>query len=180
MEHLVVFAVGKDRPGIVAGVSKVLYELNCNIEDSTMAILKNQFAMILIVTPPIDLTREKIKEKLKEVAGSLSLKITVNEVADEELTDTWENAKRHILTVFGADKVGIVYKVSQTLADRGINIADVKTKVMRGKNGNVYAMVLEVDIPPEVNMKELKGALKEVSRQLEVDLNLREIPTAKM
>jgi len=179
-EHLVIFAVGRDRPGIVAGVSKVLYELNCNIEDSSMTILKNQFAMILIVVPPQDLERETVEERLKEVAKELGLKINLSEVADEELVSTWEHAKRHILTVFGADKVGIVYKVSKTLADRGINIADVKTKVIKAKEKNVYAMVLEVDIPLEVDMEELNTALDKVSKELEVDLKLREITTARM
>jgi len=31
--------VGVDRPGIVAEVSRVLFELGCNIEDSTCTIL---------------------------------------------------------------------------------------------------------------------------------------------
>ncbi len=39
-------AIGKDRPGIVAGVSKALYDLGTNIEDSSMTILSGEFAMI--------------------------------------------------------------------------------------------------------------------------------------
>ncbi|MDH3961719.1 MAG: amino acid-binding protein, partial [Desulfuromonadales bacterium] len=32
-------AFGKDRPGIVADVTSVLYETGCNLEDSTMSML---------------------------------------------------------------------------------------------------------------------------------------------
>ena len=58
MGHFSVSVVGKDRPGIVAEVSRILFEQGCNIEDSTCTILSGQFAMILVV----------FHERLKEVA----------------------------------------------------------------------------------------------------------------
>ncbi len=181
MSHLVIFAVGKDRPGIVAGVSRVLYELGCNIEDSSMTILKNQFAMILIVEPGQNGNKESLQEKLREVGRELGLKITVSEVEDEELdTSKWDQAQRCILTVFGADKIGIVYKVSSIIAEKGINIANVKTKVIKREEGNIYAMILEIDVPPTTDMDEFKEALQKTAQELDVDINLREIPTARM
>ena len=181
MSHLVIFAVGRDRPGIVAGVSRVLYQLGCNIEDSSMTILKNQFAMILIIEPGAGVDRDSLQEKLKEVGRELGLKITVNEVEDQELdTSKWDQAQRCILTVFGADKIGIVYKVSNIIAERGINIANVKTKVIKREEGNIYAMILEIDVPPTTDMDEFKEALQKTAKELEVDINLREIPTARM
>ncbi len=181
MSHLVIFAVGRDRPGIVAGVSKVLFQLGCNIEDSSMTILKNQFAMILIIEPGPGVDRDSLQEKLKEVGRELGLRITVNEVDDQELdTSKWDQAQRCIVTVFGADKIGIVYKVSNIIAERGINIADVKTKVIKREEGNIYAMILEIDVPPTTDMDEFKEALQGTAKELEVDINLREIPTARM
>src|SRR6266481_3460631 len=50
--HVAVTAVGADRPGIVAAVSRVLYDIGGNIEDSRMAILGGHFAMVLIVALP--------------------------------------------------------------------------------------------------------------------------------
>ena len=49
MGHFSLSVVGRDRPGIVAEVSRVLFELGCNIEDSTCTILSGQFAMILVI-----------------------------------------------------------------------------------------------------------------------------------
>jgi len=179
--HLVIFAVGKDRPGIVAGVSKVLYQLGCNIEDSSMTILKNQFAMILIAAPGPETDEEKLEAELKEVGSELGLRITLNKVEDEELdTSIWDQAQRYILTVFGVDKAGIVYKVSKTLAERSINIVDVKTRMIPGEEGNIYSMILEIDIPNRVDIKELQDALEHTAEELDVDINLREISTARM
>ena len=42
--HVAVTAVGADRPGIVAAVSRALYDVGGNIEDSRMAILGGHFA----------------------------------------------------------------------------------------------------------------------------------------
>ncbi len=179
--HVVIFAVGRDRPGIVAGVSKVLYLSGCNIEDSSMTILKNQFAMILIVEPGPETNKKELMEKLREAGRELGLKVTINEVAGDELdTSMWKQAQRYLLTVFGADKVGIVYKVSKVLADRQINIANVKTKMINQEEGNIYTMILEVDVPPEVDVDELRTALADTAKELDVDINLREIPTVRM
>ncbi len=42
-------ALGKDRPGIVAGISEVLVRADCNIEDSSMTRLGESFACMLVV-----------------------------------------------------------------------------------------------------------------------------------
>ena len=41
-------AFGKDRPGIVADVSQIIYENGCNLEDSTMTLLEDEFTIILL------------------------------------------------------------------------------------------------------------------------------------
>ena len=45
----VVTVTGTDRRGIIAKVSGFLYERNINIEDISQAILREQFAMIMMV-----------------------------------------------------------------------------------------------------------------------------------
>jgi glycine cleavage system transcriptional repressor len=62
---VVISAVGKDRPGIVAGVSKVLFEAGCNLEDSSMTILEGEFAMILVVSLPEALKIEQLDKKFE-------------------------------------------------------------------------------------------------------------------
>jgi len=180
--HVVLFAVGKDRPGLVAAISKALSEMNCNIEDSSMTILKNQFAMILIVEPPSELSEEDFGKKIKEAAKSVDLRVTFEVVGDEELdTSKWAEAQRYVVSVFGEDSVGIVYRISSTLASHSANIANVKTKLLKRKNRpNIFSMVLEVDIPPEAQVDALETDLKEVGKELGLDVSLREVTTAQM
>ncbi|MEJ2698080.1 MAG: ACT domain-containing protein, partial [Desulfuromonadales bacterium] len=49
MEHrFIMTAFGEDRPGIVADVTRILYENGCNLEDSTMTLLADEFSLILL------------------------------------------------------------------------------------------------------------------------------------
>ncbi len=54
-------AVGKDKPGIVAAVSAVLFQAGCNIEDSTMARLGGDFAIMLMLRLPEGFTSQQTR-----------------------------------------------------------------------------------------------------------------------
>ena len=43
MRHYALTAVGRDRPGIVAGITAVLLAHEVNVEDSQMTILREPF-----------------------------------------------------------------------------------------------------------------------------------------
>ena len=47
--QLVVTAIGEDRPGIVSQLTKLVSETNCNIIDSRIAILGNEFTFIMLL-----------------------------------------------------------------------------------------------------------------------------------
>ena len=47
-KKFIMTAFGKDRPGIVADVSQIIYENGCNLEDSTMTLLEDEFTIILL------------------------------------------------------------------------------------------------------------------------------------
>src|SRR4051812_50070065 len=80
MPQLALSAIGRDRPGIVAEVTRALLGHSLNITDSQMAVLGGRFTMMLIVTAPegtdLDLVREELartSERLALDAVSLSL-----------------------------------------------------------------------------------------------------------
>ena len=52
MSYFALTIIGRDRSGIVAQVTDILYRLGCNIADSSSTILGGQFAMILIISHP--------------------------------------------------------------------------------------------------------------------------------
>ena len=64
MTKVIISVLGKDRPGIVAAVSRVLFECDCNIENVSQTILQTEFAGIFIAAIPAGVTPEGLREGL--------------------------------------------------------------------------------------------------------------------
>ena len=47
-KRFIMTAFGVDRPGIVADVTEELYEYGCNLEDTTMTSMLDEFALVLL------------------------------------------------------------------------------------------------------------------------------------
>lgn len=74
----VLTVIGKDRVGIIAGVSKLLMENNININDISQTILQDIFTMIMIVDlQEVQIENSDIKEKLDALGQELGVKITI-------------------------------------------------------------------------------------------------------
>src|SRR4030067_1123506 len=178
MGRFSVSVLGKDRPGIVAEVSRILYELGCNIEDSTCTILSGQFAMILVVWHEKLQTAAELDASFDEVRRRMGLLVTVHSLkAEEVVREKSFSGRPHLISVYGADRPGIVYSVARELAARKINITDLNSQVDGSKERPVYVMVLEVDIPEAVDMKELNAVFDRVKKELGVSISVRPIET---
>lgn len=174
--HFAISAIGRDKPGIVAGLSKVLYDLGANIEDSSMTILMGQFAMILIVSAESSITASLFEESFQKTMDELGLFVAVEELSEDQLRDTGVfTGAPHVISVIGADKPGIVYRLSKLLATKGINITDMKTKVIEGESTPVYTMIMEVAIPEDVKVPALKRELSMLGKEMNIEINLREV-----
>ena len=170
-------AIGKDRTGIVSSISEILFELGCNIEDSTMTLLSGQFAVILLLDCPKNSDILKLKSKLKTSLSKLDLSFSVTEV--DKSGKAKKNFGEYIIAVYGADKVGIVYNVSKYLADNKINITDVQTKIS-GKKDKIYIMLLEVNIPKMIKETELRTQLDELAKKLDVEIFLNQADSSQI
>jgi len=161
-------AIGRDRPGIVAAISRVLLDLDGNIEDSQMSILRGHFAVMLIVSVAGE--GSELAERLERVRDEFQLEaIAVNEVA--ELGDGGEPT--HTLTVYGADHPGIVHAVTEALALRRVNITDLHTRLAGSSEKPVYVMMMEVAVPGDP--RELREALEQVGQRGGLDVSLRQL-----
>ena len=168
--HFAVYTLGADRPGIVAAVTGPLAELRCNLEDSSSTILRGQFAMMLIVATPEGVAARDIEQALSEPASEYGLVVSVRQV-DERVPppargDAWN------VSLYGADRSGIVHRVASLFAERGVNIVDLATRLIGDPARPTYVMVLEVIVPPEVDPDELAQALERLGDELSVECRL--------
>jgi glycine cleavage system transcriptional repressor len=165
--HVAVTAVGADRPGIAAAVAKVLYDHDGNVEDSRMAILGGHFAMMLIVALPSGTEPSALEAALAAPAKALDLIVAVRPV--EEASAEHRVGSTYVVTVYGADKPGIVYRVTQTLASHRVNVTDLATRVVGGDEP-VYVMILEASVPATTDAAAVEADLKALSAELAVDV----------
>ena len=164
---MAVTVIGEDRPSIVARVSKVLFESGCNLEDVSSTILRGHFSMVLIVRAPDGLSAEALEGQMNTVVKDLGLVIAVRPVSDAPLQVT---PPTHMVSVYGADRPGIVYRVAQTLADGDVNITDLTSRVIGPADAPIYALMLEVAAP---DGRSVEAALREVSADLAIDVTVR-------
>jgi glycine cleavage system transcriptional repressor len=164
-----VTVIGNDRPGIVAGVSKALLDAGCNLEDVSSTILRGHFSMVLLVEAPDPVDAPALEEKLTAVGEELGLTVVARPV---ESMDAEVEAATHMVSVYGADKPGIVFHVTDRLAGTGANITDLTSRVIGGEDEPVYALMLEISAPAGVD---LEAALTELRAELGVDASVHPI-----
>lgn len=61
---------------------------------------------------------------------------------------------------------------SRLLADAGVNIVDLNTRVIGPATAPVYAMTLDVALPPELDPASLAADLEVLSGEIGVDTSL--------
>src|SRR5437660_4944045 len=105
MSHYAVTAIGADRPGIVAAVTGVFVEHGCNLEDTSMTILRGHFAMMLIVAAPEDVDAEELEAALAVPAAAFDLVVAVRAI-DERTPATEADGEECNVAVYGADRPG--------------------------------------------------------------------------
>ena len=76
---------------------------------------------------------------------------------------------RAILTVIGKDKVGIIAKVSQTLADLNLNIVDVTQTILN----DYFTMMMVLESQEKVDFKTIREQLVQTAEQLGVDIRIQ-------
>ena len=164
-----VTVIGEDRPRIVATVSRVLFDSGCNLEDVSSTILRGHFSMVLVVRMPAGSSAEELQDRFDAVAGEMNLIISVRPVGEAPHHVT---PPTHMVSVYGADRPGIVYRITDRLAAVGVNITDLTSRVIGPDEAPVYALMLEVAAPGD---QDLQASLSQVAAELEIDVTVRNL-----
>jgi glycine cleavage system transcriptional repressor len=172
MAEYAVTAIGRDRPWIAAAISRMLLDLEGNIADSQMSILRGHFAVMLIVDLPGSVDAERLKAGLEEVREDLGLDAVAANPIDAAASDS--ASASHVLSVYGADHPGIVHAVASALADLGVNITDLETRLTGAEEAPVYVMLMELALGAAAE-DDVEAGLAEVAGEARVEVSLREL-----
>jgi glycine cleavage system transcriptional repressor len=169
-----VSVMGDDRPGIVAGVSLVLYENACNIEALSQTVIMGQFAMIVVVSPLEGSNTEALEKTLAELAREMGLEIHVRLIDSEGWTGFDSGtAEPFVITVRGQDRPGLVSAITAILAEQGINITRLGAEVVPLGQQLEYIQIYEVDIPKELDFALIQRALRDKGKEIGVTVDMQ-------
>jgi len=179
MSHFALTIIGRDHPGIVARVTQILFDLGCNIADSSCTILGGQFAMILIISHPRFDSQQSFGDAFKPLEqDGLSVFVRTLQPGGEATPQL--QGELCLISVYGSDKLGIVYPVVKELGERQINITDLNTKLVGPPDRPVYVMMIEAVLPATITLEQLVEIMAQLKSRLQVDISVRDITPVEL
>src|SRR5271157_3993298 len=124
MEKIVVFVFGPDRPGIIAAVSKTLFEQGCNLEDVSQTILQGEFVGIFAASMSDVKNKDRVISGLQAQIVSLGLFVHVDPMK-ENINMRQLPGESFVITTFGPERPGLVAGITDILARYEVNITNL-------------------------------------------------------
>ena len=170
-------AIGRDRPGIVADLAELIYECDCNLEDSSMTILGSEFAVLLLLTGELEGIDQRLSAACKRLEWEKRLTVFFRPLEGEPLGyAAAHHARPFDLEAEGVDKAGIVARIARCLAEREINIAHMSTasRPEPETGASIYHMRIRMDVPEDCDRVALGRELDAIAAALNIELVFRE------
>jgi glycine cleavage system transcriptional repressor len=171
-------AIGRDRPGIVADLAELIYECDCNLEDSSMTILGSEFAVLLLLTGEGDDVEARLSAACKRVEWEKRLTVFFRPLEGEPVPyGVSHHARTFDLQAVGVDKAGIVARIARCLSNHTVNITQTSTasRPEPGTGTPIYHMHIRMDVPQGVDENALRRELDGVAAALNIDLTLQAV-----
>jgi glycine cleavage system transcriptional repressor len=162
-----------DRPGIVAGVSRILFENACNIEGVSQTILQTEFSGVFLVSVPRRLKPEDLLSRLRTGMEPFGLHVLLKPVEPASRPLPTPQSEPFVITTTGPDRFGLVAGMTEVMARFGVNITHLKAAFRGGADPHGNAMIYEVTVPVTVDHHAFHKALEQRARELGLDLTLQ-------
>jgi len=170
-KNIVLTLTGHDRVGVVKEITNVLVKYGGNVETSRMARLGGEFAMLALVSlRDNDLSAlETELQKLRDEGFQILLLPT-----ESDQTQKYAGWLPYQIEVLGADHEGIIYEITQHLAQQGINIEDMETTTAPAPMSGtpLFTMQATVLVPPQLPFHKWSDALEEIGDRLNVTIEV--------
>jgi glycine cleavage system transcriptional repressor len=169
--YLVVTAIGPDRAGLVSELSSLIHAAGANLEDSRMAVLGGEFALLLLVSGP-EPVLARAEARLREGEAGLGLKLMLKRTTGPRKV---AGVSPCAIRVSGFDRPGIVQTVTSILARRGVNVTALESRVAHAPESGTPLFVLEaeLEVPSEIALAALREELSSKCEDENLDLLLQ-------
>ncbi len=168
MTSLVVTLIGPDRPGMVSAVSDAATAHGANWTDSLMANFAGQFAGIV----QLDVPAAKSDALAAALRGLESPEFRIV-VAHAQAGAKGPATRRLQLDLIGHDRPGIIHNISSQLAQHGVSIDKLQTRISSGamSGEQMFHMNAQLTVPLALDVDTLQAALEGLANELMVDIS---------
>jgi glycine cleavage system transcriptional repressor len=173
MKKFIISVIGKDRPGIIATIAKVLFDHDLNIEDVSQTMLQNQFSGIFIASGPDTISLNELKDSLRNRSVDFDLHCYIGDMGSNAVEWTTCACDPFVITTRGPDRKGLVAQIAAVLASFNVNVTQLQAVFRGGEDPGNNVMIYEVDIPSDVDLGKLRTALTQKADALELEINLQ-------
>lgn len=166
---VVLTAVGPDRPGIVNSIAALLHQSGANIEDTRMAKLGGEFAVLMLITGTEGVLAEVLAQRQR--FESLGVRCTLERTSKPPASG---DGLAYRLEVSGFDRPGIVQSVSTVLTRLDINVASLSSRVVHAPltGTPMFLLDLDLEIPRKVSLPALRRDVAEACERENLDFSL--------
>lgn len=167
MKQLVITFIGKDKPGLVDQLAKMVISHQGNWLGSSMSHLAGQFAGILQIELP---ELEEAKFCL-ELGAIDDLKTVIEE--SHPIIETTVPQKLLAINLVGNDRPGIVQEVTKVLHSVGANVEQLNSSCESAANSGqpLFKAEITVQLPEEVSSDHIQDALESLANDIMVDID---------
>jgi glycine cleavage system transcriptional repressor len=167
VESLVITACAEDQVGLVEKFSSRITESGCNIEESRMAVLGGQFAIILRAAGSWN-ALAKLEAQLDATGEQLGLTIVHRRTRGKPRA---ASAVPYQIDVIALDHPGIVHSLARFFSQRGINIEELQTDTYPAPHTGapMFSVRMTVGVPSEARIPVLRGDFLDYCDDLNLD-----------
>jgi len=173
MKKVIISVIGPDRPGIIAAVTKTLFEHDCNIENVSQTLLQDQFSGIFIASMARGTTIARLRGCLQDALKPLDLHVLLKPLNTRPPDPQLKRCEPFVITTRGPDRKGLVAGITEVIAGHRANVTNLQALFKGGLDPNDNIMIYEVDVPASADQQALEADLRKRATELGLEINIQ-------
>ena len=171
--YIAVSAMGHDRVGLADDIVSWIEAARGNVEDSKMAVLGGEFAVIMLVSGGLTTVETLIGE-----APSRALEMGIRlDAAETTAHHAPAGGRPYIVESVSLDSPGIVHAVTREIRSLGISVEDLETSSSAAPwtGAPVFRMRARVIIPSSLSVVDFREHMETLAHERDLDIRLEPV-----
>jgi len=148
MSTALISIICEDRPGLIAGVTGLLFDLGINLADTTFAVLGGGAEFTLVAKLPDRVSLKELESELGALPELKDAELTVTPFSYRE--SHGESARiTHRIEITGDDSPGLIARLSEAFGAFGANIVRLNSESVPGASGARFLLRMAIWVPQD-------------------------------